>query len=214
MKQSIFFGLGTTLFSAGLALCGFMAGARASSHKTALELPVPVFATASSESDGVVISTGAFSGNIEAMYYLDSQSCRLSAGVVSRSAPAFQKSYTRNLKNDLAEAAEKLQVSVPSTPKFLMVTGEADIRNVGTASNMSRALVYVAEINTGIVFVYSIPGTTDRDLFVSSGEIVLWTYARLNDGLQASGANLPRPAETKPAADPQLIDSGFYRTRQ
>ena len=40
-------------------------------------------------SDGVVISTGAFSGNIEAMYYLDSQSCRLSAGVVSIKLAGF-----------------------------------------------------------------------------------------------------------------------------
>jgi hypothetical protein len=94
-----------------------------------------------------------------------------------------------------------------------MITGEADIRNVGSVANMSRALVYVAEINTGIVFVYALPGTNDRDVPVSSGEIYLWTFARLNDGLQAGTFTLPQPAETKASADPQLIDSGFFRNR-
>ena len=213
MKRSVFFGLGSALFSVGLALCGFLVGERVSMDKAPSSIPVPVFATASSESDGVVISTGVYGGNVEAMYYLDSQSCRLSAALVSRSTPEFQKSFTRNLKTDLAEAAEQLHVSVPSAPKFLMVTGEADVRNVGAVANMSRALVYVAEINTGIVFVYALPGTNDRDLPVSSGEIFLWTFARLNDGLQASSFGVPQPTESKAGSDPQLIDSGFFRNR-
>ncbi len=213
MKQSVFFGLGTTLLSAGLAICGFMAGERVADHDGQTNVQIPVMATASSESDGVIVATGSFSANVEAMYYLDSQSGRLSAGLVSRTAPVFQKSYTRNIKNDLAEAAEQLQISVPSSPKFLMVTGEADVRNVGSAANMSRSLVYVTEINSGLVFVYALPGVSDRDLVVSNGEILLWTYARLNDGRQTTAVNIPQPAEAAPGADPQLINSGFYRTR-
>ncbi len=213
MKRSVIFGLGSLIFSVGLAICGFLTGERFSMSNATLSLPVPVFATASSESDGVIVSTGAYSANVEAMYYLDSQSCRLSAALVSRSVPEFQKTFTRNLKTDLAEAAEQLRLSVPTSPKFLMITGEADIRNVGSVANMSRALVYVAEINTGIVFVYALPGTNDRDVPVSSGEIYLWTFARLNDGLQAGTFTLPQPTETKASADPQLIDSGFFRNR-
>ena len=213
MKRSIILGLGSSLFSVGLALCAFLVGEHVSVNKASSSVSIPVFATASSESDGVVVSTGTYGGNVEAMYYLDSQSCRLSAALVSRSVPEFQKSFTRNLKTDLAEAAEQLHLSVPTTPKFLMVTGEADVRNVGAVANMSRALVYVAEINTGIVFVYALPGTNDRDLPVSSGEIYLWTFARLNDGLQASSFSRPQQIETKSGTDPQLIDSGFFRNR-
>ncbi|MGI6401305.1 MAG: hypothetical protein ACOX0A_04225 [Thermoguttaceae bacterium] len=211
MKRSVFFGLGTALLSTGLAICGFVAGERFATQETESNHSLPVYATASSESDGVIVATGGYSGNVEAMYYLDSQSCRLSAGLISRTAPALQKSFTRNLKNDLADAAEQLKVSVPVSPKFLMVTGEADIRNVGAVANMSRSLVYVAEINSGIVFVYALPGVNDRDLVVSNGEIILWTFARLNDGLQASGGtNFTQPV-TGPES--QLIDSGFYRTQ-
>ena len=195
-----------------------MLGTRVSEQENALSsanLPIPVFASASSESDGVIVATGSFGANIEAMYYLDSQSGRLSAAVISRSAPSFQKLFSRNLKGDLVKTAEQFNVSVPTAPKFLMVTGETDTRNVGSVGNLSQSFVYVAEINTGIVLVYALPGANERDLLVQDGEIAFWTCARLNEGLQNAPLQMQQPAEGvngKPA-DPQLIDSGFFRTR-
>ena len=213
MKRATITVVSVLICSVVIATCSFLVGKQASTSGIVSDQIVPVFATASSESDGVIVSTGSYGANVEAMYYLDSQSCRLSAALVSRTVPEFQKSFTRNLKTDLAEAAEQLHLSFPSNPKFLMVTGEADVRNVGAVANVSRALVYVAEINTGVVFVYALPGANDRDLPVSNGEIYLWTFARLNDGLQASSFNLPQPTETKSGADPQLIDSSIFRTK-
>lgn len=195
-----------------------MLGTRVSEQENdflSANLPIPVFASASSESDGVIVATGTFGANVDALYYLDSQSGRLSAAVVSRSAPSFQKSFSRNLKGDLVKAAEQFNVSVPTSPKFLMVTGEADIRNVGSVGNLSKSFVYVAEINTGVVLVYALPGANERDLLVQDGEILFWTCARLNEGLQSAPVQIQQPAEGangKPA-DPQLIDSGFFRTR-
>ena len=148
------------------------------------------------------------------MYYLDSQSGRLSAALLSRNAPEFQKMFTRNIKNDLVEAANQLQIPVPTTPKFLMTTGEADVRNVGARGALSKAFVYVAEINSGVVLVYALPGANDRDLAVSNGEIVFWACAHLNEGLQnAATLGIPQaqPQNAAPAQDPRLIDSGFYR---
>lgn len=205
-------GLGSALLLASLVICGFIAGSSSLNHKTGFDSTIPVLAAASSESDGVIVATGAYTSSVEAVYYLDSQSCRLSAGLVSRSAPVLQKTFTRNLKSDLAEAAAQLQISIPTSPKFLMTTGEADVRNVGAVANMARALLYVAEINSGILFVYALPGANDRDLVVSNGEILLWTFARLNDGLQSSSAAASQPAESNLNTNPQLIDSGFYRT--
>ncbi len=215
MKHSIVFGLGTAVLSLGLALCGYLAGMRVNEESaTSQQAPTPIFATASSESDGAVIATGSFTSGAEALYYLDSQSCRLSAAVISRSEPLVQKSYTRNLKNDLAEAAQQLQIPTPVSPKFIMTTGEVDVRNVGSLGNLSKSFLYVAEINSGVVFVYALPGANDRDLLVSNGEITLWTFARLNEGLQGSAVAIPQPAvEKQPDGNPQLIDSGFYRTR-
>lgn len=216
MKQSILFGMGTALLSLGLAVGGYMSGFRVAEHNNASRsnITVPVFASASSESDGVVVSTGSFGSNIEALFYLDSQSARLSAAVISRTAPSFQKSFSRNIKNDLFEAAQQFNIPAPTTPKFLMVTGESDIRNVGTVSNLSKSLVYVAEINSGIVLVYALPGSNERDLLVQDGQIVFWTCARLVEGLQNTVApvTLPGEVENKKTGEPQLIDSGFFRT--
>ena len=93
-----------------------------------------------------------------------------------------------------------------------MTTGDVDVRNVGSVANLSKAFLYVAEINSGIVIVYALPGANERDLLVTNGEIVRWTFARLSDGLQASPTAPVQPAADQQGA-PQLIDSGFYRTR-
>lgn len=218
MKQTIIFGLGTVLLSLALGVGGYMVGTRVAERENSFlksNGPIPVFAAASSESDGVIISTGAFGSNVEALYYLDSQSARLSAAVVSRTSPSFQKSFSRNLKSDLAEAAKQFNVSVPVAPKFLLVTGESDVRNVGAVGNLSKSFAYVAEINSGIVLVYALPGSNDRDLLVQDGEILFWTCARLNEGLQNSPSVNPQPIEgsVKGQQDSQLIDSGYYRSR-
>ena len=80
----------------------------------------------------------------------------------------------------------------------------------------SKSFVYVAEINTGVVLVYALPGANERDLLVKDGEIVFWTCARLNDGLQGAALVAPQPtgdAVGEKPADPQLIDSSFFRNR-
>ena len=212
MKQSLLFGFGTALLSLGLAVGGYLTGRVVQNESS----PVahPVLAASSSESDGVVLATGAFGSSAEAMYYLDSQSGRLSAALLSRSAPEFQKTFSRNVKNDLVKAANQLQIPVPTTPKFLMTTGETDVRNVGARGALSNAFVYVAEINSGLVLVYALPGANERDLAVAGGEIVFWTFAQLNEGLQGAAAvGIPQaqPQNAAPAQDPRLLDSGFYR---
>lgn len=147
-----------------------------------LELP-PVWASASCESEGCVIATGTFAGATEALYYLDSQSGRLSAAILSRSVPAFNKMYTRNIKADLVESLNQLKLPIPAVPRFVMVTGENDVRQVGSdMSKITKAFVYIAEANTGVVLVYALPNEGDRDLDIQNGEIYFWTYARLNNG--------------------------------
>lgn len=217
MKQSILFGMGTALLSLGLAISGYVSGVHVTEQNHASlksNTTIPVFASASSESDGVVVATGSFGSNVEAFYYLDSQTARLSSAVISRSTPTFQKSFSRNIKSDLVEAAQQFNVSVPTSPKFLMTTGECDLKNTGAVSNISKSLVYVAEINSGIVLVYALPGANDRDLLVQDGQIIFWTCARLNEGLQSVPLNAqPNEDANNKNVDPQLIDSGFYRTR-
>ena len=144
-----------------------------------------IMATASSENSGAVLSTGYFNGGVEALYYLDSQSGRLSAALMARSDPDFIKTYTRNIKADLYESLRLYpNVPVPQRPNFIMVSGESDARKVGAGEtgNLAKSFIYVAETQTGMVLVYILPQEGDRDLPVDRGEIVFLTSARLNQG--------------------------------
>lgn len=147
--------------------------------------PIGISASASCESAGAVVSTGYFNNNVEALYYLDSQSGRLSAALVSRADQEFCKTYVRNVKGDLQESLKSFPgVQMPPRPNFIMVSGDSDARNVGAGEegNLSKSFIYVAETQTGIVMVYIVPQEGDRDLPVEKGDILFWTCARLNPG--------------------------------
>ncbi len=162
---------------------------------------IPVSATASCETAGVVLATGAFNNDTEILYYIDSQAGQLTAGLLSRSEPGFVKTYRRNLKADLQQSiASTPGVSMPINPTFLMVTGDGDARRIGgEIGNPSEGFVYVAEVNTGIVLVYVVSIDGDRDLSVDWEELTLWTSARLNVGTRISSPQeISTPDETTP----------------
>ena len=147
--------------------------------------PIGIAASASCESAGAVLSTGYYNNNVEALCYLDSQSGRLSAALVGRSDPEFNKTYTRNIKADLLDTLKHFpNIPIPQRPNFIMVTGESDTRSVGAGetNNLAKTFIYIAETQTGLVMVYALPQEGDRDMPVEKGEIVFWTCARLNPG--------------------------------
>ena len=180
---------------AGLAGLAFYTGTK-TCNQQAVTIS-PVWATATSQENGSLIATGSFAGTTEALYYLDTQSGRLSAAVLSRSVPGFNKLYTRNIKADLNEAFSQLKMAAPPVPQFLMVTGESDVRQVGVEmSKTTKAFVYVAEVNSGVVLVYALPNDGDRDLEIQGGEIYFWTFARLNSGTGGVTGSLPSGIST------------------
>lgn len=163
----------------------YLGGLLTSSRAVLSDRSSGLLASASCESNGAVLSTGYFNNNVEALYYLDSQTGRLSAALLSRSDPEFLKTYTRNIKTDLQEALQNFSnVPVPPRPNFIMVSGDGDVRNVGAGemNNLAKSFIYVAETQTGIVLVYILPLEGDRDLAVNKGEIAFWTFARLTSG--------------------------------
>jgi hypothetical protein len=122
---------------------------------------------------------------VEALYYLDSQSGRLSAALMARSDPEFVKTYTRNIKADLLNSLRLFpNVPAPSRLNFIMVSGDSDARNVGAGdtNSLAKSFLYVAETQTGLVLVYALPQEGDRDLPIDKGEIIFLTCARLNPG--------------------------------
>lgn len=106
-------------------------------------------ATATHGSDNFAIATGLVDNEIEALYFLDFLTGDLRAAVVSRRNAAFTGYFQYNVLQDFGTVAE--------SPKFLMVTGMADLPRGRGATQIGKALVYVAEATTGQVAAYALP---------------------------------------------------------
>ena len=117
-------------------------------------------AAASDRSGRLLLATGYVSPDTEAVYCLDQSTGRLSAGVLSRKEGKFQGLYERNINSDLAEVLRLKNVTTPLSvaPQYTMVTGELDSENRGVSLwKVARSVVYIAEVNTGMLLVYTIP---------------------------------------------------------
>jgi hypothetical protein len=112
---------------------------------------VPVHAVATDRTDNFAMATGYCDEQVEAVYFLDFLTGDLSAAVVSKQTGRFNAFYTYNVTGDLGVAPGR-------APRYLLTTGTADLRRSGgKTQSLSRALVYVAELNSGKVAAYAIP---------------------------------------------------------
>lgn len=110
----------------------------------------PLHAVATDSNPNCLIATGPLDAAVEAIYVLDTLTGDLKAAVVSKRQPGFQAQFARNILADFTlEQGKK--------PSFLMVTGIADIARAPGGIRPSTSLVYVAEVNTGIMCAYVIP---------------------------------------------------------
>jgi len=111
----------------------------------------PLHAVATDTSDSFAIATGPVDSDVEAIYFLDFLTGDLRAAVLGSQNGRFTAFYNYNVLNDLG-------VDPSKKPRYLMVTGIADLRRAGgTQVRPSRAVVYVAEVTTGKVAAYAIP---------------------------------------------------------
>ena len=146
--------------SAGLILAGFWP------H-------TPLHASATDKIDTFAIATGACDSTCEAIYFLDFLTGDLNACAISRvrnGAFAVTGHYAGNVMKDLNIGAAK-------SPRFLMVTGFADLQRGGRGSSIapSQAVVYVAEVVSGRCAAYAIP----------------WNQTLHNQGLPQEAALVP-----------------------
>lgn len=126
---------------------------------------VPVAATATDRLGDYALATGFVGDGVEAVYFLDHITGKLTGGVVSRQARAFQALYVADLNADLAQilaaqqAAGGAPVQFPAKPQYMIATGINDIERRGGAGGTVPGLstVFVAETNTGIVMAYVVP---------------------------------------------------------
>jgi hypothetical protein len=114
----------------------------------------PLHAVSTDRTDTFAIATGLCDENIEAIYFLDFLTGDVRAAALSKQTGKFNAFFAHNVCGDF-------HVDPSKNPKFLMVTGVADLRRVGGARIApSRSIIYIAEITTGQVAAYSIPWST------------------------------------------------------
>jgi hypothetical protein len=112
----------------------------------------PLHAVATDRADTFAIATGFVDEGVEAVFFLDFLTGQLNAVVLGRQGRGFTASYGFNVSAHLG-------VDPAKNPKYLMVTGSADMRRAMGGTQLSPSVVYVAEVTTGNVGAYAIPWT-------------------------------------------------------
>lgn len=161
----------------------------------------PVRAVATDRAENYAIATGWVDEGVEALYFLDFLTGTLRAAVPSNQTRDFRARFETNVLADLQKVidlqnANLAQVNaqraragqpplpplqVPQNPRFLMVTGNLDIRRGAAArTRPSAAAVYVAELNTGIVLAYVVPWNQSAHAAnqPQGGSLELWASDR------------------------------------
>lgn len=111
--------------------------------------PRAMQAVATDREESFAMATGLVDDGIEAVYTLDFLSGQLSAAVVNPQSRQFSMSYQRQIAQDFGLEAGK-------NPKFLMVTGQNELRGGGQAQ-FGGSILYVAELGSGKMASYAIP---------------------------------------------------------
>jgi len=110
-----------------------------------------VHATATDGENNFAIATGPAANGIEAFYFLDFLTGDLRAAVVSRRTGEFSAFFEYNILDDFEST---------KNPKYLMVTGLADLPRGRGNSQLGNSLIYIAEATTGQVNAYALPFST------------------------------------------------------
>ena len=112
---------------------------------------VPVHATATHGLENFAICTGPVDTDIEAVYFLDYLTGELRASTISNQNGTFISMFETNVAKDLGI------VGNVKNPKFLLVTGVADVRRGAQAAQPSKAVLYVVEVTSGQIAAYAVP---------------------------------------------------------
>jgi hypothetical protein len=107
-------------------------------------------AMATDRVDTFAVATGQVDEDVEAIYFLDFLTGDLKAMVMGRQAGGFCGYYNYNV-------AAHLGIDPSKNPRYLMVTGVSSLRRGGSRMQLSRAVVYVAEVTSGKVGAYAVP---------------------------------------------------------
>ena len=109
----------------------------------------PLHAVATSGQDSFLLATGWLDSNLEGVYFLDGLTGVLKGAALNINTGTFTTVFETNVLADL-----KLETT--KAPKFLMVTGQANLRRGPTMFQPGESVIYVTEINSGVQGVYAV----------------------------------------------------------
>ena len=137
-----------------------------------------VQAVTSQSDERFAVCTVPIGAGAEALFMLDFETGDLSGGVLGAgSPPRFTGAYKHNVLKDLGFKAGQVK-----NPKFLLISGAADLQANGNAPFASSVL-YVTDSSTGTTVAYGIPWNAQQAAagpFVS--ELVPFDVARPRGG--------------------------------
>jgi hypothetical protein len=123
------------------ALAGFLIAAFLPAQKSQ--------AVATHGQDGFVLATGLLDSNVEGVYFLDGLTGVLRGSVLNVYNGQFTASFEANVLNDM-------HLDTVKNPKFLMVTGLANLRRGPTQFQPGESVIYVAEVSSGTLAAYAV----------------------------------------------------------
>jgi hypothetical protein len=133
---------------------GIIIGAVVTANVVGLWPQIPVHATATHGQENFAIATGPIGIDIEAVYILDYLTGELKAAALNLQTGKFMSFFEYNITKDLSAGAGK-------NPRYLMVTGMADMRK-GGQGQLGSSVVYIAEFTSGNIAAYGLPWTMSR----------------------------------------------------
>ncbi len=112
-------------------------------------------AVAVDRGENLLMATGLLDSDIEGVYLLDCFTGELMGGALGRAAAGFTSLYRTNVMKDF-------QLDAGKNPKFMMVTGVADLRGGSTNLYYGGSVIYIAELTTGKLAAYAVPWNRSR----------------------------------------------------
>ncbi|MBN1852896.1 MAG: hypothetical protein JW829_09235, partial [Pirellulales bacterium] len=133
-----------------LLAVGLIVGCSLGLNLRALLPTIPVQATATEGHESFAIATGLIDDRVEGLFFLDYLTGNLTCAVISPKTGKFNAFFRYNVAADFGGAAQE-------NPKYLIVTGMANMVRGRSNFEFGRSVVYVAEVTSGRVAAYAIP---------------------------------------------------------
>lgn len=174
-KPAKWFGPGAPLVS-GQGALGLLVGLVVGMNLSGVWPQIRLHATATEAVENFSVATGTVTAGTEALFFLDYLTGDLKAAVINprpggrNASPKFTNFYEYNISKDFTTGAGR-------APKYLLITGAAEIPRGSAGFQLGNSVVYVVEANSGEAAAYAIPLNTSQ---FASGKPQLGTFVPLD----------------------------------